>query len=178
MFPALAEFLILPYAAAHGNSLLERLARELDDEKWDCFWGAVAFANESGNDRRLMEALTGFVARGGEVSLTFGADVFGEGNYGTQLTAVRTLLTALAAHESGNVFLYHERGRTFHPKIYLFSGGDEALVIIGSSNWTRGGLAENVEANVLVKLNLAHADQRTAFEGLVETFRSYWTEEA
>ena len=176
MFQALIEFLILPYASAEGRSLLDRLSSELAADKWDSFWGAVAFANESGNDKRLLAALTNFVKRGGAVSFTFGADVFGSDSYGTELSAVRRLLTILETHKKAKLFLYHERGRTFHPKIYLFSGKDEALVIMGSSNWTKGGLSENLEANVVVQLKLSDAKQRAAFDSIVATIEEYWTE--
>lgn len=42
-----------------------------------------------------------------------------------------------------------ERG-TFHPKLYYFKTGDEAEAIVGSSNFTAGGLGANLEANVRI----------------------------
>lgn len=173
---AVTEFLVLPYASSDGGSLVERLTRELSRDNWDRFWGAVAFANRTGNDIHLLDALSQFIEKGGTVSLTFGADVFGAASYGTELEAVRSLLTAIGTHERAKVFLYHERGRTFHPKMYIFSSEVQALVIIGSSNWTRGGLAENVEANVAVHLDLTNDQHRLAFNELAALFQEYWTE--
>lgn len=170
------EFLILPYASAEGRSLLSRLVQELNDCRWENFWGAIAFVNASGNDRDLLLALSKFVRRGGEVTLTLGADVFGASSFGTELLAVKSLLEALDGDERARIFLYHEKGRTFHPKLYIFSCEQEALVIIGSSNWTKGGLSENVEANALIYLDLSDLAQKAVYDRLVSTFEEYWTE--
>ena len=42
-------------------------------------------------------------------------------------------------------------GGTFHPKVYAFRSGKRAAAIVGSANFTRGGLGKNHEACVLVK---------------------------
>ncbi len=39
---------------------------------------------------------------------------------------------------------------TYHPKIYAFRSGDQAAAIIGSSNFTNGGLEKNHEASILL----------------------------
>jgi len=39
---------------------------------------------------------------------------------------------------------------TFHPKFYFFSNDIQFSVIIGSSNFTQGGIQKNIEANVCV----------------------------
>lgn len=64
-------------------------------------------------------------------------------------------------------------GRTFHPKVYFGERGDgRAMAIVGSANFTRGGLRENHEAAVLL-------DGRGSDEPLAE-IRSYvdrmWTD--
>lgn len=40
---------------------------------------------------------------------------------------------------------------TFHPKLYYFSTGSEAEAVVGSSNFTNGGLGVNIEANLHIK---------------------------
>lgn len=40
---------------------------------------------------------------------------------------------------------------TFHPKLYYFSSGTEAEAVVGSSNFTKGGLETNLEANIHIK---------------------------
>ncbi|MEP3634615.1 MAG: phospholipase D family protein [Shimia thalassica] len=42
-------------------------------------------------------------------------------------------------------------GGTFHPKVYCFKSGDRAAAIVGSSNFTFGGLRKNSEASVYVE---------------------------
>jgi hypothetical protein len=44
-------------------------------------------------------------------------------------------------------------GGTYHPKVYCFRSGDKAAAIVGSANFTRGGLNLNHEAAVLVEGN-------------------------
>ncbi|WP_187360109.1 phospholipase D-like domain-containing protein [Chitinolyticbacter meiyuanensis] len=44
--------------------------------------------------------------------------------------------------------VYFTENFTFHPKIYLFRKGDIGIALVGSSNFTQGGLAKNEEANV------------------------------
>lgn len=45
--------------------------------------------------------------------------------------------------------VYHSMGpKMFHPKLYILEQGPTRVVYVGSSNFTRGGLAENVEVNV------------------------------
>lgn len=50
-----------------------------------------------------------------------------------------------------NAFVATAVGGTFHPKIYYFRTGDTAEAIVGSANFTRGGLGRNWEACVYLK---------------------------
>lgn len=172
-----AEILLFPYDSATGASLFHRLVTELNSGSWTRLRGAVAFARVSGNAEELLVSLSNFASAGGTVSLTFGADTFG-GDAGTDLQAVQQLVDRLAAFPKAEVHLYHESGRTFHPKIYLFDQeqAQRALLILGSSNWSHGGLADNVEANVILHLQLDIADERAIYDRLEHCFKSYWTE--
>lgn len=44
-------------------------------------------------------------------------------------------------------------GGTFHPKIYYFESGDKAVAIVGSANFTNGGVGggNNIEAAILIE---------------------------
>jgi hypothetical protein len=50
-----------------------------------------------------------------------------------------------------NAFVATSEKVTFHPKLYYFQSGDTAEAIVGSSNFTNGGLDRNHEANLHVK---------------------------
>jgi HKD family nuclease len=169
------ELLFLPYAGAAQGTVADVLIRELRSGKWTIFRAAVAFARESGNFRELLDALVDFTAEGAALEMTFGANTFAEGE-GSDYAAIETLLEELEKYPNARLNLYSEPDRTFHPKMFIFSNDTEAFLLIGSSNWTHGGLVHNVEANVIIRLSLAEADQRTAFDDAVKIFDSYWKE--
>lgn len=171
------EVILLPYDSAVGASLLARLTDELNNGGWSCFRAAVAFVRSSGNDAGLMNALEKFSDRGGKVHFTAGANVFSGNEKGTDLDALEQLLNALRP-ESTEIFLYHEQSRTFHPKVYLFdnSSKESALLIVGSSNWTGGGLVTNVEASIAVHLDLSIKQHEELYDRVVECFEIYWSE--
>lgn len=171
-----AELLVLPYAARDGGHLLDRLIAELESDNWTEFRAAVAFGRRSGNFPDLLEALRTFAEAGHEVTITFSAQEFGEGAYATDYETVEGLLDHLEAIPSASVHLYREPGRTFHPKIYLFANEESALLIVGSSNWGEGGLVTNIEANVVLRMNLQDDETRQQYECLVGYFQRFWTE--
>ena len=45
-----------------------------------------------------------------------------------------------------HAFVYKQNRSCFHPKIYLFLTGQKAEVVVGSANFTTGGLGSNIEA--------------------------------
>ena len=115
------ELLVLPYASAAGRSLLHVLIEELNGGKWSSFHAAVAFVKSTGNFPDFVKALSDFAQKGNQVELTFGADTFSGETKGSDLEAVDQLVEELAELPSAKIYLYHEKGRTFHPKMYLFS---------------------------------------------------------
>ncbi|GHB48239.1 hypothetical protein GCM10010347_17570 [Streptomyces cirratus] len=54
--------------------------------------------------------------------------------------------------------VFHETGRTFHPKIYFFTGPDDWSVFIGSNNLTAGGVFWNYEAAVEISGSFGSPD--------------------
>lgn len=49
-----------------------------------------------------------------------------------------------------NAFVVKKRPGCFHPKIFYFQSGNESEAIVGSANFTNGGLGNNLEASVYV----------------------------
>jgi len=54
----------------------------------------------------------------------------------------------------------------FHPKIYFSRSNNEARLIIGSANLTIGGLNSNIEASLLLMMELGDPDNATLIEEL------------
>lgn len=168
------EFLALPFAAAENRSLVHVLSAEFRKRDWSHFRAAIAFARFSGSYVELFDAMQQFAQRGGRIDLTFGADKFSGDGSGSEYAAVQEVLARLGAESSVNVYLYHEIGRTFHPKIYVFNSDDRALVIVGSSNWSDGGFCNNVEANLVARLDLRNAANRKCFADIRNCFDQHW----
>lgn len=176
-----AELLFLPYAARDDRSLVQVLVEQLEEAGWDRFRAAVAFAKRSGNFPRLIEALQEFAEEGGTINLTFSADDFGY-SYASEYEAIEELLQKLENYPSARIYLYRSQDSTdppwsFHPKVYLFTNEHEALLIVGSSNWGQGGMAYNVEANVLLRLNKSKDEHRGLLEEVENYFSNYWQED-
>ncbi len=172
------EIIVLPYDAADGKSLVHRLISELEGGTWERFRAAIAFAKSSGNYKELLAALTSFAQAGNHIGLTFGADTFGKNTKGSDLDAFETLINELSEFPSVRLHLYHEKNRTFHPKIYLFDSKEKvrALLIIGSSNWSHGGMVSNVEADVVIHLDLSDKEHLATYEKMSSCFVDYWSE--
>ncbi|MBK9959284.1 MAG: Helicase associated domain protein [Chitinophagaceae bacterium] len=116
----------------------EQLAASFSDNKiFDSFHGFVAFAASSGI-LKLDKSLN--IAQQNFKKLVF---YIGVDNKGTSKQALELLL------EKGiETYIYHreEEYITYHPKLFLFEGQKHTRVIIGSSNLTRSGFINNIEA--------------------------------
>lgn len=124
------------------DELANDLVRQLDDQRWDSFRAAVAWARESGVNL-LRDALERFLSRGGAATIVVGLDLTGTTREGLQG------LLALRVHGRLDIWVYHdEGGSVFHPKVYLFAGSGEARLTVGSNNMTGGGLAGNFEVSI------------------------------
>jgi HKD family nuclease len=175
---ARVRLLVLPYASLQGESLVQLLVNELGSARWSRFAAAVAFAKHSGNYVEFLDALRKFSEAGNTVELTFGGNTFGAEAAGSEYEAIESLLRELQKTTDTKIFLYREAARTFHPKIYLFDNNKDltALLVVGSSNWTDGGLRDNVEANVVIDLDLTKKDQKTLHQQVRSYFEDFWQE--
>lgn len=172
------DIIVHPYSLEDDKSLLHLLIEELNSEKWNKFQVAVAFAKESANSYPdLFDALQSFASAGNQIQITFGCDKFGS-KKGSELVAIRSLLALFEGIPTANIYLYHDKSRIFHPKIYLFSNEEQqkALLIIGSSNWTDSAFRNNVEANVVLKLDLSREPDVDNYMMLQKHFHDHWSE--
>ena len=124
------------------------LVEHLSSGEYRDFRFAVAYARHSGI-QMLDNALRRFREGGGTIQGIVGIN---QGN--TSYQAVESLHELTKNHRG--LFLRCGKGiqRIFHPKIYIFGKTVDEFtpdkVIIGSSNFTGGGLGTNEECNVLL----------------------------
>jgi PLD-like domain len=119
------------------------LARALGDRDVAAITVVVAWARFGGL-ARFIKNIGKFRKRGGRLRLIVGID---EG-----IATVPGL--ELAIELADEAFAFHDSGSTFHPKIYLAEGPTKALLLVGSSNVTAGGLFSNYEASLECELSL------------------------
>jgi len=110
---------------------------------------AVAFAKMS-EYQLIKESLGSFIQKKGRVTLLIGLDF-----HTTGPDVLRELLKFSETKESFEMYCLSgniNQTATYHPKLYLFSHlHEKTTAIVGSSNLTRGGLADNVEINIEIK---------------------------
>ena len=68
-----------------------------------------------------------------------------------------------------NAYVFKKRGTCFHPKVYLFVTGRNAEAIVGSANFTSGGLGKNFETC----LHLICDSGEKAISELLATLEAY-----
>jgi len=88
---------------------------------------------------------------GAEIHFVVGIDLQG--------TTVEALREILSLGVDAKVVKNRRPGHTFHPKLYLFeASGQEAVLLVGSSNLTDGGIYKNYEAALSVRYDLTGRD--------------------
>lgn len=144
------------------------IVNSLADTEILFFEAAIAFAKVSGV-KHIKDSLREFVLRGGHASLSIGID-----QRGTTREALELLLEALSKSESAIRVFHNENQSTFHTKLYLFYGeSDRAILAVGSSNLTEGGLYTNYEVDLLAELNLQHEEDKSLFEQAKSILKGY-----
>lgn len=125
---------------------------------------AVAFARRSGLQE--LGSLPAFQDRGGRLRFLAGSDF--------EQTEIE-LLDDLEKRPGAEVKMRFSAeasaaDRIFHPKIYVCREGERVSAIVGSANFTRGGLRTNVETAVL----LSGESTEPVLRDLSETFDRHW----
>lgn len=120
-----------------GDSII----KGLENKEFKTFCAFVAFVSKDGINQ-ILDSCEDFIKKGGEVRLYIGVDL-----HGTSKEALELLLS----HTEIKTFIVHTQSDiVYHPKVYTFGGTNSDLVIIGSSNLTKSGLYQNMEANMCV----------------------------
>ncbi len=142
-----------------GDHIASMLTRPL--ECFNTVQMISAFAKASGVDI-LFDDLQRFISTGGTVQIAVGIN-----HKGTSRQGLDRLLQSGAA-----VYVFHNRGGdTFHPKFYLFERtSTEGVVLVGSSNLTRGGLYENFEFSVRLDHDLNNPLDAAIFRSFKDAF--------
>ena len=133
---------------AHGMPQLRTPAGDvilgaLQGGLYNNFIGFSAFVSIGGVNN-LKDGITSFISNGGSVSLYVGVDL-----HATSKEALKALIDANIPTK----IVYSPNSVVYHPKVYLFRGNTNHMVIVGSSNLTTSGLFQNVESSICVKFN-------------------------
>lgn len=146
----------------------ERIAGLLDSGKYSSLRVLVAFAKGTGVGL-ISPALETFIQAGGAVEVIVGLDMDG-----TSPDALESLVGLGAT-----VFVFGVKGdRTFHPKVMIFDTDppDDFALVVGSNNWTPGGLDSNFEVALeVVAKRSASAAARKFGDQVEELWRTYRT---
>lgn len=151
------RFVAQPYE--DGTDLRDFLHAVASDPELDLLRIIVAWAKRSGLGRTAAD-LAAVRARGGKVLALVGVSEGGATEQG-----LRALLD-----QTDDARVFHDRGRTFHPKVYLAESDTRALLLVGSHNLTAGGLAWNYEAGLWVELDRAAAEEEAVRNDVVGYF--------
>lgn len=136
--------LIKPLDQPLGNRrLLTELKLALDDAAFNELFIIVAYA-KSGPLLRLKSRLERWHNSGKTAHIILGIDQQG--------TSIEALELSLELFDS--IYITQNVGITFHPKIYLFKGTEQARSFVGSNNLTVGGTEKNFETSVHIEMGL------------------------
>lgn len=131
------------------RALGETLKAELLSGRWRRCDIAVAWTRRSGV-LVLRDAFCQFLSEGNSISITSGV------SFGNTTREGLEELLALRSYGALSPYVFHnEAGTVFHPKLYLFTNEQDALLYIGSNNLTGSGLYRNDEVAVGLALPAA-----------------------
>lgn len=144
------------------NAVGNYLVQHLRSNNFHSFFGISAFASEAGI-RGLSEYILAAKDNFDSINVVVGIDQEG--------TSREALLEILNLDINGYIF-YQRESPIFHPKIYLFEGNDQTVLIIGSSNLTARGLFGNVESSLLIEFPARDEDGENLLRQLKDYYRT------
>lgn len=118
-------------------------------EEADEIWMATAFLKMSGLNL-LFPAIKKHIKLNNPIHI-----IAGQNFALTEPEALRKLYDLFINYPKTRIYLDKAESEQtiFHPKLFLFKKASEGTIISGSANITKGGLANNKEASLLVKTN-------------------------
>lgn len=161
--PIICAMILLsqPFDGQLGEYLLEAF----ESSEFEKLSVVVAFAKNSGV-LRLRESMRKFRENGGELHFYVGLDMNG--------TSYEALVNLLAVATTLRV-IHDENGQTFHTKLYNFEAPERSVLIVGSHNFTAGGLWSNFESSIRLNLesgNPDHLQTRQAVDVYLKRLRA------
>ncbi|NAS13677.1 restriction endonuclease PLD domain-containing protein [Poritiphilus flavus] len=154
------RFLGQGYNRDVGSSVAQALIDAFGNDSFHTFKCLVAFASHTG-----VSGLRDHVENSKQHINSFRV-IVGVDQNGTSKEALESLIDW-----GVDTFVFYTSQRIiFHPKIYLFEGNNEVLVIIGSNNLTQMGLVQNIEGSVEITFNKNDVEG----ENLLEQITSYF----
>ena len=157
-----------PKLECFGDILRSRLTLAGEDS-FDKFYFVVAYVKKSGVTL-LASSLQEFKQSGGHVRAVVGVSRHQKN------TSVQGLQYLLPLCDELWVYDNESPTSTFHPKVYIFEKVNEkAIVFIGSSNLTAGGLYTNYEVDSQSQYDLKEASQASNFLAVKQMFDYYST---
>lgn len=151
------RFVTQPFA--DGEDLRDFFDRVASDNDLTTLRVVVAWAKRSGL-ARIEGGIRSLRERGGRLLVVVGISEGG----GTRQGMEWLVTLADEAH------VFHDSGRTFHPKVYLASGERGAMLLVGSHNLTLGGLAWNYEAALICELDLTVPEDAALHQQVLDYF--------
>lgn len=143
------------------GSLLGSLTGALRDADLTDLRIVVAWAKRSGL-RHLVPDMRAHRLAGGRIEAIVGISEGGATRQGLEILL----------QETDEAFVFFDRARTFHPKVFLAAGSGRSKIIVGSHNLTRGGLFWNYEASFVAELDHTLTADKTAHDDVLDYFTS------
>jgi len=150
--------LILNESGGEHAEEINQMLRKADT--FDCI---IAFAKNSGL-KKIRDRLEERLERGLKATFVIGLDFYltDPGLLKTLYGWSKSFGDRCSVYVGGQV-----SGETFHPKIYQATSGGQTSLIVGSANLTLGGLANNHEASVLLRIPGSDVSVKKAIEQLL-----------
>lgn len=154
-------FLGQGFESESKKSVGNQIVNFFQQNKFDSFTGISAFASEAGISG-LAECIISGKEYYKKLNLIVGIDQ--EGTSKKALKRINEL-------DINSYIFYQKESPIFHPKIYLFEGENDTVIIVGSSNLTARGFFGNVESSLMVEFKNDDAEGKA----LVAELKDYYS---